>query len=74
MGLVEQIRSAQRALGWSNQQLLERSGLTFNLTGLSRRLRGEIRTSTEECEALAGALRLGLPKFRLVWPNKQVAA
>lgn len=74
MGLVEQIRSAQRELRWSNQLLLERSGLQLSLTGLSRRFEGKIRVSADELEALTGALRLALPKFRLIWPNKRVAA
>lgn len=73
MGLVDQIRNALSQLGWSEQQLHERAGLEFNLTGLNRRLRGEIRMSTAEAERLAAAIRLGLPKFRLVWPNRLVA-
>lgn len=74
MGLVEQIRTAQRRLGWTDSQLLERSGLTFDRTGLLRRLNGHTNMTADECEALADAIRQGEPDFRLAWPQDKKAS
>jgi transcriptional regulator with XRE-family HTH domain len=66
MGLVEQIRSEQLRLGWSTQQLLDRSGLALERSTLSRKLRGETPMTDAECEALAAAMAL-----TLTWPKRR---
>lgn len=66
MGLVEQIRSEQLRLGWSTQQLLDRSRLSIDRSTLHRKLAGEVPTTDAECEALAGAMG-----FTLVWPKRR---
>lgn len=68
MGLVEQIRSAAKELGWSTQHLLDKSGLSVDRSTLHRKLAGEVPTSDAECEALADAIRDAVPHFRLEWP------
>lgn len=74
MGLVEQIRMAARELGWSTQQLLDKSGLSLERSTLHRKLAGDVPTSDAECEALADAIRDALPEFRLEWPIESEAA
>lgn len=64
MGLVEQIRTAQRERSWSTQRLLDESGLQLERSTLSRKLRGEVPCTDAECEALARALDI-----TLVWPT-----
>ncbi len=66
MGLVEQIRSEQQRLGWSTQQLLDKSGLRLDRSTLHRKLAGDVPTTDAECEALANALEL-----QLVWPQSE---
>lgn len=63
MGLVEQIRSAKEARGWSTQHLLDKSGLRIDRSTLHRKLAGEVPTTDSECEALAQALAI-----QLTWP------
>jgi ribosome-binding protein aMBF1 (putative translation factor) len=64
MGLVEQIRTAQRERSWSTQQLLNESGLDLDRSTLHRKLAGEVPCTDAECEALARALSI-----TLVWPK-----
>lgn len=73
MDLVEQIRSAQDALEWSTPQLLERSGLSIDVSVLYRKLRGQSPIWVHECEALERGIQLAIPKFRLVWPKRAAA-
>jgi transcriptional regulator with XRE-family HTH domain len=63
MGLVEQIRSEQKRLGWSTQQLLDKSGLKIERSSLHRKLAGDTPITADECQALATALGI-----QLVWP------
>lgn len=65
MSLVEQVRLAQVARGWSVQQLLDKSGLPLERSTLQRKLNGATPSTTEECEAMAKALGI-----TLVWPKK----
>jgi len=66
MGLVEQIRREQQRLGWSTQQLLDKSGLRLDRSTLHRKLAGEVPTTDAECEALANAMA-----FTLTWPKRR---
>lgn len=65
MGLVEQIRTAQRERGWSTQELLERSGLKMDRSTLHRKLSGDTPMTDAECEALALCMGITL----VVWPR-----
>lgn len=73
MGLVQQIRSAQLGLGWSIQDLLDKSGLPIDRSTLHRKLAGDVPTTDAECEALARAIRKERPDFRLMWPKQRAA-
>ena len=66
MGLVEQIRSEQERLGWSTQQLLERSGLKLDRSTLHRKLTGRTPMTDGECESLANAMA-----YKLVYPPQR---
>ena len=54
--LAEQLLAAMTGKGWSVPELLKRSGLTCDRTSLYRKLHGEQKLSTEECEQLAQVL------------------
>lgn len=73
MGLVQQIRSAQLGLGWSVQDLLDKSDLELDRSTLHRKLAGDIPTTDAECEAMARAIRKVRPDFQLTWPKQRAA-
>jgi transcriptional regulator with XRE-family HTH domain len=54
--IAEQLREAFEASGWSVRELLDKSGLSIDRSSLSRKLSGQLRTKTEEAEAIARAL------------------
>ena len=74
MGLVQQIRSAALGLGWSVQELLEKSGLPIDRSTLQRKLSGRTPATDKEIQELAAAIRLARPSFRLVWPKQRAAS
>lgn len=67
-GLVEQLRMTQRNMGWSVQQLLDKSGLSIERSVLHRKLNGDTPVTADECQALAYALGI-----TLVWPMRRRA-
>jgi transcriptional regulator with XRE-family HTH domain len=69
MELVEQIRAAQVELGWTVQQLLEKSGLSLDRTTLQRKLTGKTGSTFTELLALAAAIKKARPTFDLKWPD-----
>jgi hypothetical protein len=54
--LAGQLLDALGAKGWSVPELLLRSRLPCDRTSLYRKLHGQQKLSTEECERLAGVL------------------
>ena len=74
MGPAQQIRSAQLGLGWTMQELLDRSGLAIDRTTLLRKVTGKARIFVDEIEALEAAIRQERPAFRIVWPGPEQKA
>lgn len=54
--LAEQLSAAFKAKGWTLEKLSVESGLDCSRWSLMRKLRGDQRLFTDECQALAQAL------------------
>lgn len=57
---LSQLRHAQRSKGWSDEELLKRSGLDLDRTSLSRKLNGRTPMTLEEATSLGQALETPL--------------
>lgn len=68
--IPEQLLAALKRSGWSVPDLLEKSGLATDRTGLWRKLHGKQRLSFEEAGALAETFRKHAVPCTLVWPKK----
>jgi ribosome-binding protein aMBF1 (putative translation factor) len=67
-GIVDQLADGLEHLGWSVNELLERSGLPIGRSALQRKLRGQLRLNVDEAEVLATTM-----KITLVWPQTRKA-
>jgi putative intracellular protease/amidase len=70
----EQLLAAFKKTGWSIPELLKKSGLDLDRTGLWRKLHGKTGFSFEEVGALVDAFRKAGHTVELVWPKKKRAA
>lgn len=71
--IPEQLLSALNRSGWSVPELLEKSRLSIDRTGLWRKLHGKQRLSFEEVGVLADTFRRHGIEITLVWPKKRAA-
>lgn len=69
----EQLRAALVRSGWSIPELLSKSKLELDRTGLWRKLQGKTRLSFEEAGVLAATFNRNGVKVVLVWPKKAAA-
>jgi hypothetical protein len=69
----EQLLTIFEKTGWSIPELLKKSGLNLDRTGLWRKLHGKTGLSFEEAGVLSETFRRAGFRHELIWPKKRAA-